>query len=67
MKTRTITESGMKFGPFNKDEFFHIEKSKIYRNIQENVKIAEFLLLKFGSGIDKKDLPTMNFLILFVK
>ena len=43
---KTITESGMTFGPFHEKDFFYIEKSQIYSAIKENIKIAEFLLLK---------------------
>lgn len=46
MTTITILESGMKFGPFQLDECFYIEKSKIYQNIQQNLMMAEFLWLK---------------------
>lgn len=45
MKTVFIMESGMKFGPYPEDKCFHIENSKIYEEIQQNVKMAEFLLL----------------------
>ena len=46
MTTITILESGMTFGPFQLDECFYIEESKTYKNIQENVKMAEFLWLR---------------------
>ncbi len=46
MKPVYIVESGMKFGPYSEDKCFHIEKSKIYEKIQQNVKMAEFLLLR---------------------
>jgi len=46
MKTVYIEESGMKFGPYSEHECFRIEKSKIYEKIQENIKMAEFLLLR---------------------
>ena len=42
----TITESDMHFGPFERDQCFHIEGSKVYRDIQDGVKMAEFLLLR---------------------
>jgi hypothetical protein len=46
MKTVYIEESGMKFGPYPEDECFYIEKSQTYKRIQQNVKMAEFLLLR---------------------
>ncbi len=46
MKTVCIVESDMKFGPYPEDNCFHIEKSRIYEEIQQNVKMAEFLLLR---------------------
>ncbi|MCY4174304.1 MAG: hypothetical protein OXF25_09655 [Cyanobacteria bacterium MAG CAR3_bin_5] len=42
----TITESGMRFGPFAQDKCFYVEASKVYEAIQDGVKIAEFLLLR---------------------
>lgn len=45
MTIQSITESGMTFGPFPDGNCFYIEKSTIYQNIQEDLKIAEFLLL----------------------
>ena len=39
-----IEESGMNFGPFDENNVFHIEKSKVYCKIKENVKIVEFIL-----------------------
>jgi len=48
MTTRPIRESGMTFGPFNEGQCFHIEKSRVYANIQPGVKMAEFLLLKIN-------------------
>jgi hypothetical protein len=44
--TEPIKESGMEFGPYPVENFFHIEKSEIYINIQQGVKIAEFLLFR---------------------
>ena len=46
MKDTYIEESGMKFGPFSKDEIFHIEKSGLYQTVSDGVKIAEFALLR---------------------
>ena len=46
MTPNTIKESGMTFGPFNSGYYFHIEKSRLYNQIQSGVKMAEFLLLQ---------------------
>ena len=46
MSTRPIVESGMTFGPYPKGLCFYIEKSQCYTAIQENVQMAEFLLLR---------------------
>jgi len=50
MVSNTIKESGMEFTTGNQDCFYYIEKSKSYQKIQENVKIAEFLYLRFPKG-----------------
>ena len=42
----TITESGLIFGPYPENECFLVEKSATYQNIQNGVKMAEFLLLQ---------------------
>lgn len=42
----TIEESDMTFGPYEETNCFHIEKSQLYKKIQEGIKIAEFLLLE---------------------
>lgn len=47
MTTEPIIESGMTFGPFKEGHCFYIEKSKIYGSLQQGVKMAEFLLLRF--------------------
>ncbi len=44
-----ITESGMKFGPFNEENVFYIEKSRIYKKTDKSFKIAEFILLSNNS------------------
>ena len=36
----------MLFGPFEDENIFHIEKSKVYCSLGTHVKITEFLLLK---------------------
>ena len=41
-----LMESGMQFGPYPIDNFFHIESSSSYKDIQKGVKIAEFLLFR---------------------
>lgn len=46
-----IDESGMNFGPFDKRDVFYIEKSLLYKNVGENVKIAEFIFKKNDSII----------------
>lgn len=40
----SIVESGMTFGPFKKECFFHIEKCRSYSEISEYVKMVEFVL-----------------------
>lgn len=47
MKTKPIIESGMTFGPFREGHCFHIEKSGTYVRLQQSIKMAEFLLLRF--------------------
>ncbi len=44
--TLAFVESNMTFGPFAEGHCFRIEQSEAYRAIQNNVKIAEFLLLR---------------------
>ena len=51
MSNLAIIESGMIFGPYLSGQFFHIEKSALYKNIHTDVKIAEFLLLRFKEGM----------------
>jgi hypothetical protein len=41
-----IEESGMRFGPFDKDDCFMIEKSPLYQRIRQGVKIAEMAVLR---------------------
>ncbi len=47
----TVVESGMTFGPFHEDQFFYIEKCIVYRAIQDQVKMVEFVLHK-PNGVD---------------
>ncbi|KPA96575.1 MULTISPECIES: hypothetical protein [Pseudomonas] len=42
-------ESGMRFGPYDEDKFFPIERSSVYRKSGEGVKIAEFVLVRTSS------------------
>jgi hypothetical protein len=46
MTTEAIIESGMTFGPYPVGQCFYIEKSQCYKNAQDGVQIAEFLLLR---------------------
>jgi hypothetical protein len=46
MTNQAIQESGMTFGPFPEGHCLYIEKSDLYRRIQNHVQMAEFLLLK---------------------
>lgn len=46
MTTEPIFESKMTFGPYPVGHCFYIERSATYRNIQDSVKMAEFLLLR---------------------
>jgi hypothetical protein len=46
MTIEPIIESGMTFGPYPEGDCFYIEKSKTYQEIQNGVKMAEFLLLR---------------------
>lgn len=57
-ETITIDESGMTFGPYPSGHCFHIEKSALYTNIRQGVKMAEFLLLHADS-----DRPAMLWVV----
>lgn len=39
----SIEESGMTFGPFPATHLFHVESSGVYRKIQKDVRMVEFL------------------------
>lgn len=41
---KVITESEMNFGEFDESNLFHIENSKIYRNLGDGIKTVEFIL-----------------------
>ena len=43
MAMKTVDESGMRFGPFDKENLFEIEKSELYRRIENGVKVVEFI------------------------
>ena len=46
MRSFTISESNMTFGPFSDEECFHIELSNTYYRIRDSVKMVEFALLQ---------------------
>lgn len=41
---KLITESEMNFGKFQYEDIFHIENSKIYKDLGTGVKTVEFVL-----------------------
>ena len=41
---KVITESEMNFGEFDESKLFHIENSKIYRDLGDGIKTVEFIL-----------------------
>jgi hypothetical protein len=41
-----IEESGLSFGDYNEDDFFHIEQSDIYHKLGEGIKTIEFFLYR---------------------
>ena len=41
---KVITESEMNFGKFDEADLFHIEDSKIYKNLGSGIKTVEFIL-----------------------
>lgn len=41
---KVITESGMNFGKFEDEDVFHIENSKIYKDLGTGIKTVEFVL-----------------------
>ena len=57
-ETIIIDESGMTFGPYPSGHCFHIEKSALYTDIRQGVKMAEFLLLHADS-----DRPAMLWVV----
>ena len=43
-KVKVITESEMNFGKFDETNLFHIEDSKIYKDLGSGIKTVEFIL-----------------------
>ena len=41
---KVITESEMNFGKFDETDLFHIEESKIYKDLGSGIKTVEFIL-----------------------
>jgi len=41
---KIITESEMNFGKFDEENLFHIEDSKIYKDLGSGIKTVEFIL-----------------------
>lgn len=41
---KVITESEMNFGEFDESNLFHIENSKIYKDLGDGIKTVEFIL-----------------------
>lgn len=41
---KIITESEMNFGEFDEETLFHIENSKIYKDLGDGIKTVEFIL-----------------------
>jgi hypothetical protein len=50
MSAEPFLESGMTFGPFAEGHCFRIERSEIYRKMQDGLQMAEFLLLRLRAG-----------------
>lgn len=46
MNTQTFVESNMTFGPYPEGHCFRIEKSEVYTDLQQDIKIAEFILFR---------------------
>jgi hypothetical protein len=40
MITKTVTESGMEFGPYPEADFFNIETSETYKKVGENTALS---------------------------
>lgn len=50
MREVRIKESGMDFGPFPEQQVWPVERSPLYKSIEEGVRIAEFVLLRPDSA-----------------
>jgi hypothetical protein len=50
MSPLTITESGLEFGRFPEEDFFHVEQSTLCRGLGEGVKMVEFILVRTSGG-----------------
>lgn len=48
---KIITESEMNFGKFDEAELFHIENSRIYKNLGSGIKTVEFILRQNKNSI----------------
>lgn len=48
--SKTITESGMTFGPYPDEDCFELEQSIIYKRVQQGVMMAEFALIRHSEG-----------------
>lgn len=61
---KIITESEMDFGKFNEADLFHIENSRIYKNLGSGIKTVEFILKYNTNSIlfleAKKSCPNAN-------
>ena len=53
---KVISESKMNFGQFAEENLFHIEKSKIYKDLGSGIKTVEFIL-KYNISGSKGKLP----------
>lgn len=42
---KIITESEMNFGKFDEENLFHIEDSKIYKDLGSGIKTVEFVVV----------------------
>lgn len=48
---KIITESEMNFGKFDEENLFHIEDSKIYKDLGAGIKTVEFILIYSENSI----------------
>jgi hypothetical protein len=47
----TIEESGLLFGEYDEEKFFHIEKSSIYKSFEDKTRVVEFILYNKNNAI----------------